>query len=80
MAVKARDYQQEYRDYLGMLEQIKERAQWNVARADMELKKSEIPRRSTTNGPYPRKGTNSKQNLRAVSQDTNCHKGASSKK
>jgi len=33
MAEKARDYKQEYRDYHGRPEQIRERAQRNAARA-----------------------------------------------
>ena len=79
MAEKARDYKQEYQDYHGKPEQIKERAQRNAARADMGLKVGD-PREVDHKRPISQGGTNSKQNLRAVSQDTNRHKGASSKK
>ena len=78
MAEKARDYKQEYRDYHGKPEQIKERAQRNAARADMGLKVGD-PREVDHKRPISHGGTNSKQNLRAISQGTNRHKGASSK-
>lgn len=79
MAEKARDYKQEYRDYHGRPEQIKERAQRNAARAQMGLKVGD-PREVDHKRPISQGGTNSSRNLRAVSQAANRHKGASSKK
>ena len=79
MAEKARDYKQEYRDYHGRPEQIKERAQRNAARAQMGLKVGD-PREVDHKRPISQGGTNSPQNLRAVSQATNRHKSSSASK
>jgi hypothetical protein len=79
MAEKARDYKQEYRDYHGKPEQIKERAQRNAARAQIGLKVGD-PREVDHKRPISQGGTNSSRNLRAVSQATNRHKGSSASK
>jgi hypothetical protein len=79
MAEKARDYKQEYQDYHGRPEQIKERAQRNAARAQMGLKVGD-PREVDHKQPISQGGTNSFRNLRAVSQATNRHKGTSASK
>ena len=76
---KARDYKEEYREYHGRPEQIKERAQRNAARAKLGLKVGD-PREADHKRPISQGGSNSERNLRAVSQATNRHKGASSKK
>ena len=76
MAEKARDYKQEYRDYHGRPEQIKERAQRNAARAQMGLKVGDS-REVDHKRPISQGGSNSSRNLRAVSQTTNRHKGSS---
>ena len=76
MADKVRDYKQEYRDYHGKPEQIKERAQRNAARAEMGLKVGD-PREVDHKRPISQGGTNSPRNLRAVSQATNRHRGSS---
>ena len=78
MAEKARDYKQEYRDYHGKPEQIKERAQRNTARSEMGLKVGD-PREVDHKTPISQGGSNSNRNLRAVSQATNRQKGASNK-
>jgi 5-methylcytosine-specific restriction endonuclease McrA len=78
MAEKARDYKQEYRDYHGKPEQIKERAQRNTARSEMGLKVGD-PREVDHKTPISQGGSNSIRNLRAVSQATNRQKGASKK-
>jgi 5-methylcytosine-specific restriction endonuclease McrA len=75
MADKVRDYKQEYRDYHGRPEQIKERAQRNAARAEMGLKVGD-PREVDHKNPISNGGSNRRDNLRAVSQATNRHKGA----
>jgi 5-methylcytosine-specific restriction endonuclease McrA len=79
MAEKTRDYKQEYRDYHGRPEQIKERAQRNAARDQIGLKVGD-PREVDHKRPISEGGTNSSRNLRAVSQDTNRHKGSSASK
>lgn len=79
MAEKERDYKQEYRDYHGRPEQIKERAQRNAARTQMGLKVGD-PREVDHKRPISQGGTNSSRNLRAVSQATNRHKGSSASK
>lgn len=76
MAEKARDYREEYRQYHGKPEQIKERAQRNAARAELGLKVGD-PREVDHKRPISQGGTNSSRNLRAVSQATNRHKGSS---
>jgi hypothetical protein len=76
MAERARDYKQEYRDYHGRPEQIKERAQRNAARAQMGLKVGD-PQEVDHKRPISQGGTNSSRNLRAVSQTTSRHKGSS---
>jgi hypothetical protein len=73
---QVRNYKAEYRDYHGQPEQIKERAQRNAARSDMGLDKGD-PREVDHKKPISAGGSNSKRNLRAVSQDTNRKKGAS---
>ena len=78
MADKVRDYKQEYRDYGGKSEQIKERAQRNAARAQMGLKVGD-PREVDHIRPISEGGSNRRDNLRAVSQATNRRKGSSSK-
>ena len=78
MAEKARDYKQEYRDYHGKPEQIKERAQRNAARADMGLKVGD-PREVDHKNPISNGGSNRRDNLRAVSRATNRDKGPSKK-
>lgn len=79
MAEKARDYKQEYRDYHGRPDQIKERAQRNGARAQIGLKVGD-PREVDHKRPISQGGTNSSRNLRAVSQATNRNKGSSRSK
>jgi len=76
MAEKARDYKQEYRDYHGRPEQIKERAQRNAARDRMGLKVGD-PREVDHKRPISQGGTNSSRNLRAMSQATNRHRCSS---
>lgn len=71
MAEKARDYKEEYRNYHGRPEQIKERAQRNAARPHMGLKVGD-PREVDHKRPISQGGTNSSRNLWAVSQATNC--------
>jgi len=78
MPEKARDYKQEYRDFHGTPEQIKERAQRNAARDKMGLKVGD-PREVDHKTPISQGGSNSNRNLRAVSQATNRQKGASKK-
>ena len=75
MAEKARDYKQEYRDYHGRPEQIKERAQRNAARAQMGLKVGD-PREVDHKNPIFNGGSNRRDNLRAVSRATNRGKGS----
>jgi 5-methylcytosine-specific restriction endonuclease McrA len=76
MADKVRDCKQEYRDYHGKPEQIKERAQRNAARAEMGLKVGD-PREVDHKNPISQGGSNNPRNLRAVSRDTNRGKGSS---
>jgi len=78
MAEKPRNYKQEYRDYHGRPEQIKERAQRNAARDKMGLKVGD-PREVDHKNPISNGGSNRKDNLRAVSRSTNRGKGASKK-
>lgn len=78
MAEKARDYKQEYQDYHGRPEQIKERAQRNAARAQIGLRVGD-PREVDHKRPISQGGTNSSRNLRAVSQAANRHKGSSAR-
>jgi len=75
---KARDYEQEYRDYHGKPEQIKERAQRNAARRKLGLKRGDGKEADHKN-PISNGGSNNSNNLRAVSRDTNRKKGASTK-
>jgi len=79
MAEKARDYREEYRQYHGKPEQIKERAQRNAARAELGLKVGD-PREVDHKRPISQGGTNSSRNLRVVSQATNRHKSSSAGK
>ena len=72
---KARDYKQEYREYHGKPEQIKERAQRNAARRKLGLKRGDGKEADHKN-PLSNGGSNSKRNLRAVSRSTNRKKGA----
>lgn len=72
---KARDYKEEYREYHGKPKQIKERAERNKARAKLGLKVGD-PREADHKNPISNGGSNSDRNLRAVSRDTNRHKGA----
>lgn len=69
----ARDYKEEYREYHGTPEQIKRRAQRNAARRKLGLKRGD-PREADHKQPLSHGGSNSKRNLRAVSQSTNRHK------
>jgi hypothetical protein len=71
----ARDYKQEYRDYHGKPKQRKERAMRNAARTKLGLKTGD-PREVDHKHALSEGGTNSKRNLRAVSQGTNRHKAA----
>ena len=76
MAEKARDYREEYRQYHGKPEQIKERAQRNAARAQMGLKVGDR-REVDHKNPISNGGSNRIDNLRAVSRATNRNKGSS---
>ena len=76
MAEKKRDYAKEYREYHGKPEQVKARAQRNAARAKLGLSKGD-PREADHKVPLSKGGSNSKRNLRAVSQHTNRTKAAS---
>lgn len=67
---KARDYQEEYREYHGTPEQIKRRAERNAARAKLGLKVGDS-READHKNPISNGGSNSKRNLRAVSRSTN---------
>ncbi|MRR30626.1 HNH endonuclease [bacterium] len=78
MAEKKRDYKREYEQYHGTPEQIAARAQRNAARAKLGLKPGD-PREADHRKPISKGGSNSKRNLRAVSQATNRKKGASRK-
>jgi hypothetical protein len=73
-----RDYRKEYRDYHSKPEQIKARAERNAARAAMGLKKGD-KREVDYKVPLSKGGSNSKRNLRVVSQHTNRTKAASRK-
>lgn len=78
MADKVRNYREEYDRYHGQPEQIRERAQRNAARSEMGLKVGD-PREVDHKRPISDGGTNNPRNLRAVSRDTNRHKGAKTK-
>jgi 5-methylcytosine-specific restriction endonuclease McrA len=73
-----RDYKKEYKEFHGTPEQIKARAERNAARDKMGLKKGD-PREVDHKTPLSKGGSNSKRNLRVVSQKTNRSKGASRK-
>ena len=76
MAEKKRDYKKEYREYHGTPAQIKARAERNAARAAMGMEKGD-KREVDHKVPFSKGGSNSKRNLRVVSQHTNRTKGAS---
>lgn len=70
----ARDYKKEYREYQGTPEQIKNRAQRNAARREMEERG--VVRKGDGKDvdhkrPISRGGTNADSNLRAVSKSVN---------
>ena len=71
----ARDYKQEYADFHGKPEQVKNRAARNKARADSGLKKGDS-REVDHKVPLSKGGSNSKSNTRVVSRSTNRAKGA----
>lgn len=75
---KARNYREEYLSYHGRPKQIKERAQRNAARSKMGLSAGD-PREVDHIRPISAGGSNRKDNLRAVSQATNRHKGSKAK-
>ena len=78
MVEKKRDYRQEYDSYHGTEEQKKARAERNAARSAMGLAvgdKREVDHKV----PLSKGGSNSKKNLRVVSQKTNRSKGAKRK-
>jgi len=77
MPTAKRNYKKEYKEYHGKPEQIAARAQRNAARAKLGLKVGD-PREADHKNPLSRGGSNSKRNLRAVSQATNRKKGAKS--
>jgi hypothetical protein len=77
MATK-RDYKKEYRDFHGKPAQIKARAERNAARSAMGLKVGD-GKEVDHKVPLSKGGSNSKRNLRVVSQKTNRSKGASRK-
>lgn len=78
MTEKARDYRKEYDSYHGTEAQKKARAARNAARAEMGLSKGD-PREVDHKVPLSKGGSNSKRNLRVVSQHTNRVKGAKRK-
>ena len=78
MADKVRNYREEYDRYHGKPEQIKERAQRNAARAKLGLEVGDS-REVDHIRPISEGGSNRRDNLRAVSQATNRHKGSSAK-
>jgi len=78
MAAAKRDYRQEYKDFHGKPEQIAARGERNAARNKMGLKVGD-PREVDHKNPISKGGSNSKRNLRVVSQKTNRSKGASRK-
>jgi len=70
----ARDYAKEYREYHGKPEQIANRSKRNQARRSLGLKKGD-PREADHKKSLLDGGSNSKENLRAVSRSTNRKKG-----
>ena len=66
----ARDYKEEYKNYHGKPKQVRNRSLRNMARRKMRLEKGD-PREVDHKQPLDKGGSNSKDNLRAVSQKEN---------
>lgn len=68
-----RDYKKEYATYQGTPEQIANRAERNAARRQFEKKNGNLPSKVDVDHKTPIKngGTNTKDNLRAVSESKN---------
>ena len=78
MANEKRDYRQEYSEYHGKPEQIAARSQRNQAREKMGLSVGD-PREVDHVRPISAGGSNRRDNLRAVSRETNRSKGSKTK-
>jgi hypothetical protein len=78
MTEKKRDYKAEYAAFHGTAKQIKARAERNAARDKMGLSKGD-GKEVDHKVPLSKGGSNSKRNLRVVSQKTNRSKGAKRK-
>lgn len=72
-----RDYKQEYRDFHGKPERIKQRSQKNQARKKYEKAHGDLPRSVEIDHikPVTKGGTNASSNLRAVPRTVNRKKG-----
>ena len=72
-----RNYKEEYKDFHGKPERIKQRSMKNQARKKYEKKNGDLPRDVEIDHikPVSKGGTNASSNLRAVKRTTNRRKG-----
>lgn len=73
MPRKNRNYKQEYRDYHGKPEQVKNRSMRNKARRKANLKQGD-PREVDHKKPLSKGGSNSKSNISVTSRKSNRRK------